>query len=477
MSVVVAIVGRPNVGKSTLFNRLVGKKIALVDDTPGVTRDRRLARGRIGGLFFDVLDTAGYEDATDQSLEARMRLQTEAAINEADIILFMIDARAGVTPLDAHFARILRKAGKDVHLVANKAESKAADAGLTDAYSLGFGEAIALSAEHGLGLGDLYAIVSEAVEKVEADRSEAEEAEAADMPAFDVAISGEIDEEEANRRWDPTRPLNVAIIGRPNTGKSTLINRLVGDERLLTGPEAGITRDSILVPWEHDGRVINLVDTAGMRRKAKVQKKLEKLAVSDSLRSLQYAEVVIVMLDATMPFEKQDLQLIDLVEREGRAVVIALNKWDLVEEKQKVLSELKEMCGRLLPQLSGVPMVTFSGLKGINIDRLMQAVFDAERVWNVRISTARLNRWLDDMLSAHAPPAVGGRRLKMRYITQVKARPPTFAVFASRPDVVPAAYKRYLVHGLRKAFGLGGAPIRLMLRGGENPYANRKKKR
>ena len=278
MSVVVAIVGRPNVGKSTLFNRLVGKKIALVDDTPGVTRDRRLARGRIGDLFFDVLDTAGYEDATDESLEARMRLQTEAAINEADIILFMIDARSGVTPLDAHFARILRKAGKDVHLVANKAESRAADAGLTDAYSLGFGEPIALSAEHGLGLGDLYSIVSDAVEATEKEKKAAEEAlraDDADLPDFDVAIDGEIDDEEAGRRWDPTRPLNVAIIGRPNTGKSTLINRLVGDERLLTGPEAGITRDSILVPWEHNGRVINLVDTAGMRRKAKVQKKLE----------------------------------------------------------------------------------------------------------------------------------------------------------------------------------------------------------
>ncbi len=475
MSVVVAIVGRPNVGKSTLFNRLVGRKIALVDDIPGVTRDRRLARGRIGDLFFDVLDTAGYEDATDQSLEARMRTQTEAAIAEADIILFMIDARAGVTPLDAHFARILRKAGKDVHLVANKAESRAADAGLTDAFSLGFGEPIALSAEHGLGLADLYAIVSNAVTKA----GEIKHAEPADpaLPDIDIDIEGEISEAEAKSHWDPTRPLNVAIIGRPNTGKSTLVNRLIGEERVLTGPEAGITRDSILVPWDYKGRTINLVDTAGMRRKAKVQQKLERLAVSDSLRSLQYAEVVIAVLDATKPFEKQDLQLVDLVEREGRAVVIGLNKWDLIEEKQKVLAELKEACTRLLPQLSGVPMVTFSGLKGINIDRLMKAVLDAERVWNVRISTARLNRWLDDVVSAHPPPAVSGRRLRLRYITQVKARPPTFALFVSRPDSMPAAYKRYLVRGLREGFGLGGTPIRLVFRGGENPFANKGKKR
>lgn len=475
MSVTVAIVGRPNVGKSTLFNRLVGRKIALVDDTPGVTRDRREAEGRISDLKFRLLDTAGFEDANDGSLEARMRQQTEAAIAEADVILFMIDARAGVTPLDAHFGQLLRKADKKVHLLANKAEGRAAQAGLMDAYSLGLGEPVAISAEHGEGLGDLYAIVADAVEQVQA-----EEADAADpyMPEVNVDVSQEVEEAgDEELRWNPNRYLNVAIVGRPNAGKSTLINRLVGEERLLTGPEAGITRDSILVPWEWEGRIINLVDTAGIRRRARVQQKLEKLAVSDSLRSIQYAEIVVLMLDATMPFEKQDLQLADLVEREGRALVIAVNKWDLVENKSKTLAELKEKCTRLLPQLRGVPMVPLSGLKGTNISRLMDAIFAIERVWNARISTARLNRWLNAMVESHPPPAVSGRRLKLRYITQAKSRPPSFVVFCSRPDALPTAYQRYIVNGLRETFDLQGAPIRLWVRGGDNPFAHKARKR
>ena len=487
MTVTLAIVGRPNVGKSTLFNRLVGRKIALVDDTPGVTRDRREAEGHIADLSFCVLDTAGYEDVPDGSLEDRMRQQTELAIREADIILFMIDARAGVVPLDQRFAQVLRKAGKHVHLVGNKAESKSAEAGLVEAFKLGFGEPIALSAEHGLGLSELYSIVSAAIDKAEEKKASdaAAEAEAAadlDMlPEVDVDITPDMLEgegDEATLRWNPRRHLNVAIVGRPNAGKSTLVNRMVGEDRVLVGPEAGITRDSILVPWEWEGRTINLVDTAGIRRRARVQEKLEKLAVGDSLRSIQYAEVVVLLLDATIPFEKQDLALADLVEREGRAMVIALNKWDLIEDKNKALSELREACERLLPQLRGIPLVTLSGLTGKNIDRLMDAIFAIERSWNAHVSTARLNRWLAGMLESHPPPAVSGRRLKMRYMTQAKTRPPSFIIFASRPDAVPASYQRYLVNGLREAFDLPGTPIRLWIRGNtKNPYDDKNARR
>ncbi|ODT72229.1 MAG: ribosome biogenesis GTPase Der [Pelagibacterium sp. SCN 63-23] len=480
MTVTLAIVGRPNVGKSTLFNRLVGRKIALVDDTPGVTRDRREAEGRIADLSFRVLDTAGYEDVTDGSLEDRMRQQTELAIREADIILFMIDARAGVVPLDQRFAQVLRKAGKQVHLVGNKAESSAAEAGLVEAFKLGFGEPIPLSAEHGLGLSELYSIVSAAIDKEaekQADEAKAAASELDTMPEVDVAITADMLEgegDEATLRWNPRRYLNVAIVGRPNAGKSTLVNRMVGEDRVLVGPEAGITRDSILVPWEWEGRTINLVDTAGIRRRARVTQKLEKLAVGDSLRSIQYAEVVVLLLDATIPFEKQDLALADLVEREGRAMVIALNKWDLIEDKNKALAELREACERLLPQLRGVPLVTLSGLTGRNVDKLMEAIFAIERSWNSHVSTARLNRWLAGMTESHPPPAVSGRRLKLRYMTQAKTRPPSFIVFASRPDAVPASYQRYLVNGLREAFDLPGTPIRLWIRGGKNPYADKK---
>jgi GTP-binding protein len=477
MSVTVAIVGRPNVGKSTLFNRLVGRKIALVDDTPGVTRDRREAEGHIADLKFRVLDTAGYEDVTDGSLESRMRAQTEIAIKEADVILFMIDARAGVTPLDERFAQVLRKASKDVHLIANKAEGRAAEPGLLEAYSLGFGEAVALSAEHGLGLADLHAIVSHAVDRIAKAEAEAgENVTEPEMPEVDVDVPEDdgSTEEGPPLRWNPKRYLNVAIVGRPNSGKSTLINNLVGEERLLTGPEAGITRDSIMVPWEWEGRVINLVDTAGIRRKARVQEKLEKLAVGDALRSIQYAEIVVLLLDATIPFEKQDLHLADLVEREGRALVIAVNKWDLVEDKNATLASLKEACERLLPQVRGVPMVTISGLQGRNIDRLMGAIFAIERSWNSHISTARLNRWLAGMLEGHPPPAVSGRRLKIRYMTQAKMRPPSFILFASRPDALPTSYLRYLSNGLRDAFDMFGTPIRLWVRGGKNPFVDKK---
>ncbi|MBD8065093.1 ribosome biogenesis GTPase Der [Devosia sp. PTR5] len=479
MTVTVAIVGRPNVGKSTLFNRLVGRKIALVDDTPGVTRDRREAEGRIADLRFKILDTAGYEDVKDGSLEDRMRQQTELAIREADVILFMIDARAGVVPLDERFAQVLRKAGKQVHLVGNKAESGSAEAGLVEAYRLGFGEPIPLSAEHGLGLSELYSIVSAAIDKAELAKAEdgVENSDLDLLPEVDVDITPDMLEgegDEATLRWNPKRYLNVAIVGRPNAGKSTLVNRMVGEDRVLVGPEAGITRDSILVPWEWEGRTINLVDTAGIRRRSRVHEKLEKLAVGDSLRSIQYAEVVVLLLDATIPFEKQDLALADLVEREGRAMVIALNKWDLIEDKNATLSELREACERLLPQVRGIPLVTLSGLTGRNIDRLMEAIFAVERSWNAHVSTSRLNRWLAGMIEGHPPPAVSGRRLKLRYMTQAKTRPPSFIVFASRPDALPTSYQRYLVNGLREAFDMPGTPIRLWVRGGKNPYADKK---
>ncbi|MCW5720437.1 MAG: ribosome biogenesis GTPase Der [Devosia sp.] len=484
MTVTVAIVGRPNVGKSTLFNRLVGRKIALVDDTPGVTRDRREAEGRIADLTFRILDTAGYEDVKDGSLEDRMRQQTELAIGEADVILFMIDARAGVVPLDQRFAQVLRKAGKDVHLVGNKAESSAAEAGLVEAFKLGFGEPIALSAEHGLGLSELYSIVSAAIDKAAAAKAASDAEAAADLdllPEVDVDITPDMLEgegDEATLRWNPRRYLNVAIVGRPNAGKSTLVNRMVGEDRVLVGPEAGITRDSILVPWEWEGRTINLVDTAGIRRRSRVTEKLEKLAVGDSLRSLQYAEVVVLLLDATIPFEKQDLALADLVEREGRAMVIALNKWDLIEDKNAALVALREACERLLPQLRGIPLVTLSGLTGRNIDKLMDAIFAVERTWNSHISTARLNRWLAGMVEGHPPPAVSGRRLKLRYMTQAKTRPPSFILFASRPDALPMSYQRYLVNGLRDTFDLPGTPIRLWVRAGSksNPYDDKSKR-
>ncbi|MEQ1771661.1 MAG: ribosome biogenesis GTPase Der [Devosia sp.] len=473
MSVTVAIVGRPNVGKSTLFNRLVGRKIALVDDTPGVTRDRREAEGKIADLRFKLLDTAGYEDRTDGSLEDRMRQGTEIAIRDADVILFMIDARAGVTPLDERFAQVLRKAGKQVHLIANKAEGRTAEPGLLEAYNLGFGEAVPLSAEHGLGLGDLHAIIAAEIDKADAAAKDALPVD--ELPEVDIDLPEDdgSTEEGPALRWNPKRYLNVAIVGRPNAGKSTLINRMVGEERLLTGPEAGITRDSIMVPWEWEGRTINLVDTAGIRRRARVEGKLEKLAVGDALRSIQYAEVVVLLLDATIPFEKQDLALADLVHTEGRAMVIAVNKWDLIEDKQAALVKLKEQCERLLPQVRGIPLVTLSGLQGRNIDRLMSAIFAIEKKWNTHLSTAKLNRWLGAAVETHPPPAVSGRRLKLRYMTQAKMRPPSFIIFASRNDAMPDSYLRYLTNSMRETFEMPGTPIRIWIRAGKNPFADK----
>ncbi len=471
MSFTLAIVGRPNVGKSTLFNRLVGKRLALVDDQPGVTRDLREGAARLADLKFTVVDTAGLEEATDESLQGRMRKLTERAVEMADVCLFMIDARTGVTPTDQVFAEILRKKADNVILAANKGEGSAADAGVIEAYSLGLGEPIRLSAEHGEGLNDLYTQLQPLADAFD------ERAKQDDTPEIDVVLDE--DDEEFGATPVPTnaKPLQVAVVGRPNAGKSTLINQILGEERLLTGPEAGITRDAISLRIDWNGTPMRIFDTAGMRKKAKVQEKLEKLSVGDGLRAVKFAEVVVILLDAAIPFEQQDLRIADLAEREGRAVVIAVNKWDIEDEKQAKLKDLKESLERLLPQLRGTPLITVSAKTGRGLDRLNDAIMRAYEVWNRRITTSHLNRWLSGMVEAHPPPAPQGKRIKLRYMTQAKTRPPGFVVMCSHPDKVPESYSRYLVNGLRIDFDMPGAPIRLYMRGQNdaNPYKGRKK--
>jgi GTP-binding protein len=446
----VAIIGRPNVGKSTLFNRLVGQKLALVDDRPGVTRDRREGDARIGHLQFRIIDTAGLEQAESGSLNERMQQQTEEAVDQADLIFFLIDARVGILPDDRTFATLARRSGKPVILLANKAEGAAGLAGAYDAFSLGLGDPVPISAEHGEGFHELIQV---------------------------LRPYAETDEDEDEDDDDRGRFLKVAIVGRPNAGKSTLVNQMVGSERLLTGPEAGITRDTISLDWEWGDRKIRLFDTAGLRKRARIEDKLEKLSVADALRAIRFAEVVVVLLDATIPFEKQDLTIVDLIESEGRSLVIGLNKWDLVADKPGLLKELKEEAARLLPQVRGVSLVPLSGLAGEGIDRLMKAVVEAAEVWSRRISTAKLNAWLEEAIDAHAPPAVSGRRIKIRYMTEVKARPPHFAIFGNQLDALPKSYTRYLVNGLREAFDLPGTPIRLSLRTGKNPFEGKKRER
>ena len=471
MSFTLAIVGRPNVGKSTLFNRLVGKRLALVDDQPGVTRDLREGSARLADLSFTVIDTAGLEEATDESLQGRMRRLTERAVEMADVCLFMIDARAGVLPSDEVFADILRKKSAHVILAANKAEGRAADAGLIEAYSLGLGEPIRMSAEHAEGMVELLEALRPIAEAQAAKTARIEEA----APDTDIDL---VDGEEfAERVPTHEKPLQIAVVGRPNAGKSTLINQLLGEDRLLTGPEAGITRDAISLTMDWDGVPVRIFDTAGMRKKAKVQEKLEKLSVADGLRAVKFAEVVIVLLDAAIPFEQQDLRIADLAEREGRAVVIAVNKWDMEEHKNEKLKELKEEFARLLPQLRGAPLVTVSAKTGRGMERLKEAVLRAHEIWNRRIATAQLNRWLTGMVEAHPPPAPGGRRIKLRYATQVKTRPPGFVIMCSYPDKLSESYKRYLVNGLRADFDMPGTPIRLTFRGqsDQNPYKDKKK--
>ena len=455
MSAKVALVGRPNVGKSTLFNRLAGKRLALVDDTPGVTRDRREGDAQLGDLSFTIVDTPGLEEAPIAALEGRMRQQTDRAVEEADVCLFIIDARAGVTPLDKSFADLLRASGKPVLLLANKAEGNRADAGIYEAYGLGIGDPIPVSAEHGEGMGDLLVALEPLIDGLD-DQSEDPDA----------------------AEWDnPLKPLRVAIVGRPNAGKSTLVNRIIGEDRLLTGPEAGITRDSISVEWRWEGPdrdwPVKLFDTAGMRKKAKVQSKLEKLSVSDALRAVQFAEVVVLLIDAQTPFEKQDLQIADLALREGRALVIAVNKWDIIEDREEAMKVIREKADRLLPQAPGVPVVAFSALTGRGLDRLMPAVVGVYIDWNARVKTPDLNNWLKEAVSRHPPPAVSGQRIKLRYIAQTKTRPPTFVAQCTRAEDVPAAYRRYLINGIRAAFDIKAVPLRLILKKPDNPYASK----
>ena len=450
MTFTIAIIGRPNVGKSTLFNRLAGRRLALVDDQPGLTRDRREAETSIGPLNATLIDTAGFEDAKT-GLGPRMREQTLAAIAQADLVVFMIDARVGIIGPDESLAALVRSSGKPVILAANKCEGRAAEGGIYESYSLGLGEPIAISAEHGTGIGDL----ADAIEEKATAFGETALA-ADDEPASDE---------------DGVRPLRLAIVGRPNVGKSTLVNSLLGEERMITGPEAGITRDAIAADLAWEGRPLRLFDTAGLRRKMRVEGKAEELSVGDTLKAIRFAEAVVVVFDAEAPFEKQDLQIVDLIVQEGRAVVIAVNKWDLMEEPQKRLAELREKCDRLLPQIKGVSLVPVSALSGKGLDKLMRAVLEADALWNLRLPTRKLNEWLQEVVEAHSPPAVSGRRLKLRYMTQANARPPTFILFCSRPKVVPDSYVRYLVNGLRKTFDMAGVPIRLHLRGGANPYA------
>lgn len=459
MPFTIAIIGRPNVGKSTLFNRLVGQKLALVDDAPGVTRDRREGEARLGDLQFTVIDTAGLDEGAKGSLTARMQEQTEAAIGLADALMFVIDARAGLTPSDRAFADYARRANKPVILLANKSEGKHGEIGAMEAYALGLGDPVQVSAEHGEGMGELY----DALRALMPEPSKEDE-------EFDDDDIIESDEDIAKR------PIRVAVVGRPNAGKSTLINRLLGEERLLTSAEAGTTRDSIAVEFTWNGRDFRVFDTAGLRRRSRIEEKLEKLSVADALRAVRFAEVVVLMMDTQNKFEEQDLRIADLIEREGRALVIAVNKWDLMETRSGAISALRAEADRLLPQVRGAPLVTVSGLMGEGIDHLMRAIEDAYAVWNRRVATAALNRWFEQAVDANPPPAVSGRRLKLNYITQAKARPPSFVLFCSRADAVPQSYLRYLVNSLREYFELPGTPVRISLREKANPFAHKRKR-
>jgi GTP-binding protein len=458
---VVAIIGRPNVGKSTLFNRLVGKKLALVDDRPGVTRDRREGAATLVGLDFRVIDTAGYEDKDAASLPGRMRAQTEAAVAQADVALFLFDSRAGIVPLDEEIARWLRGSTTPVILVANKAEGKAGADGILESLSLGFGDPVELSAEHGEGLVELFDALLPFIEPEK-------DAAGDDIPNADV------DEEYA-----PDAPLKLAIIGRPNAGKSTLINRILGEDRLITGPEAGITRDSIAVDWiwhdperepGEDARKVRLIDTAGMRKRANVQDKLEKLSVADALHAIDFAEVVVLLLDATRGLESQDLRIADAALQEGRALIVAINKWDVAENASSLFNGIRTALEDGLSQIKGMPVLTVSAATGKGLDTLLKVAFDTRDAWSRRVGTGELNRWFERAVEANPPPAPGGKRIKLRYLTQAKTRPPGFVLFGTRVDQLPTSYQRYLINGIRRDLGFGAVPVRLTLRAPKNPF-------
>ncbi len=461
----VVIIGRPNVGKSTLFNRLIGKKLALVDDQPGVTRDRRMGEAGLLGLEFEAVDTAGWEDEDEASLPGRMRAQTQVSLKGADAALFVIDSRAGLTPLDEEIGRWLREQEVPVVLVANKAEGNAGESGILECYSLGLGDPVPISAEHGEGMADLYAALIPLI----GDRAEQLELEAEQA----AAIAADLGEEEEH---DPTAPLSLAIVGRPNAGKSTLINRLIGEDRLLTGPEAGITRDSIAVDWEWQDpksgemRQVKLVDTAGMRKRAKVQDKLERLSVADARRAVDYAEVVVLLLDATRGLEVQDLKIANIAIDEGRALMVAINKWDVAEDPSALFNGIRAALDEGLSQLKGVPVLAVSAKTGKGLDAMLSAAFELREAWSRRVPTSALNRWFDDALAANPPPAPGGRRIKLRYITQVGTRPPRFVIFGTRLFDLPTSYERYLLNGIRRELGFGAVPVRLTLKSPKNPY-------
>jgi GTPase len=454
----VVIIGRPNVGKSTLFNRLVGKKLALVDDQPGVTRDRRFGHAGLLGLEFEAVDTAGWEDEDVETLPGRMRAQTEVSLKGADAALFVIDSRAGLTPLDEEIARWLREQEVPVVLIANKAEGNAGQSGILEAYSLGLGEPVPVSAEHGEGVADLYEALLPLIEGMQPE-------------------PGEVDPDTGEEELRPDTPLQLAIVGRPNAGKSTLINRLLGEERLLVGPEAGITRDSIAVEWTWtdpatgEARPIKLIDTAGMRKKAKVDDKLERLAVADARRAVDFAEVVVLLLDATRGLEVQDLKIANLVLDEGRALMVAINKWDVAEDASALFNGIRAALDEGLAQLKGVPLLAVSAMTGKGLDQMLAAAFDLREQWSRRVPTAALNRWFDQAMEANPPPAPGGKRIKLRYITQIKTRPPSFVVFGTRLSDLPTSYERYLVNSIRKELGFGAVPVRLTFRSPKNPFS------